>query len=78
MSYDADLKVLLPMIAERVHHLLDSYISDEHSREWWKTYRASLSGIYAMPVGDDAEFDPDVAHKCAEHAANIAHGSIKP
>lgn len=42
----------------------------DHAREWWATYRAALTGIYANPGGYKNK--PEVA----KAAADAAHGPL--
>lgn len=56
-----------------------SAISDRraaHEREWWKTYRAALTGRCAY-CSDERGFREDEAHDAAARSADLAHGPLK-
>lgn len=68
--------IILPLYGEIADDIVDRIQTcigrGRHEHEWWNTYRAALTGLYAC----DSEFEqtPDTLHKWAVDAADKAHG----
>lgn len=48
----------------------------EYKREWWKTYRAALTGLHAYSDNEGGR-STDNCHSRAVKAANLAHGPLE-